>query len=327
MKNNSNEETLYEGIAGKGEKTIIDNTDGKSSDNNVDKANDVRNNVDSGSGSRFGRVATGLGFGILMGGAASYVSGKAMGQNFGSDISGIENDGEDTSDTNNSNETGAGETSVETTPETWSDGTLPVSETVTDNMSFSEAFSTARAEVGPGGVFEWRGNVYNTYYAEEWNSLSEGEKSDFVNHLRLEEIENDQEPSENDQNQDSDETVDVVTIDDDTNNDDEIDVLPVNDVQVEPEVEMLGVYHDEDMGMNIGGIMIYGEEVLFLDSDDDNVNFEYMAADINGDGVISEDEIMDISDYDVTVDSLRVDEMSYNDMPDYISDADVVDMV
>ena len=36
-----------------------------------------------------------------------------------------------------------------------------------DDQSFSEAFNTARAELGPGGVFSWHGNLYNTYTAEE----------------------------------------------------------------------------------------------------------------------------------------------------------------
>ena len=39
--------------------------------------------------------------------------------------------------------------------------------TVTDNMSFSEAFGAARAELGAGGVFEWNGNLYGTFYATE----------------------------------------------------------------------------------------------------------------------------------------------------------------
>lgn len=36
-----------------------------------------------------------------------------------------------------------------------------------DNMSFSEAFAQARAEMGPGHVFEWHGNIYTTDYREE----------------------------------------------------------------------------------------------------------------------------------------------------------------
>lgn len=45
--------------------------------------------------------------------------------------------------------------------------------TVEENISFSEAFAQARAEYGPGGFFEWKGNGYNTYYKEELESLSD----------------------------------------------------------------------------------------------------------------------------------------------------------
>lgn len=38
---------------------------------------------------------------------------------------------------------------------------------VNDDMSFGEAFASARAAYGSGGVFEWRGNTYNTYTREE----------------------------------------------------------------------------------------------------------------------------------------------------------------
>ena len=44
---------------------------------------------------------------------------------------------------------------------------------VDDNVSFATAFADARAQVGPGGAFEWRGHVYNTFYEEEWNSMSD----------------------------------------------------------------------------------------------------------------------------------------------------------
>ncbi len=36
-----------------------------------------------------------------------------------------------------------------------------------DNMTFGEAFAHARAEMGPGHVFEWHGNSYTTDYREE----------------------------------------------------------------------------------------------------------------------------------------------------------------
>lgn len=45
--------------------------------------------------------------------------------------------------------------------------TAPHASSPNDDMSFSDAFASAREEVGPGGVFMWHGNAYNTFYAEE----------------------------------------------------------------------------------------------------------------------------------------------------------------
>jgi predicted small secreted protein len=51
---------------------------------------------------------------------------------------------------------------------------------VTDEMSFDDAFKTARQEVGAGGYFEWNGNLYNTYYKEEWDNLSAKDREEYV---------------------------------------------------------------------------------------------------------------------------------------------------
>ena len=40
-----------------------------------------------------------------------------------------------------------------------------------DDMSFGEAFAAARAELGPGEVFEWRGAEFSTYTKEEWDEV------------------------------------------------------------------------------------------------------------------------------------------------------------
>ena len=57
---------------------------------------------------------------------------------------------------------------------------------VNDDMSFGEAFAAARAEVGPGGVFHWRGGIYNTYTADEWNAMSIEQKHDFAQQVKPE---------------------------------------------------------------------------------------------------------------------------------------------
>ena len=57
---------------------------------------------------------------------------------------------------------------------------------VSDDLSFGEAFEQARAEVGPGGVFHWHGGIYNTYSADEWNAMSVGQKHDFAEQVQPE---------------------------------------------------------------------------------------------------------------------------------------------
>lgn len=58
---------------------------------------------------------------------------------------------------------------------------VPIAQTVNDGMSFNEAFSTARQEVGPGGIFPWHQGTYGTYYINEWKGFSEEYRSAFSN--------------------------------------------------------------------------------------------------------------------------------------------------
>ena len=59
----------------------------------------------------------------------------------------------------------------------WSE--IPIATNVDDSMSFNEAFAAARHEVGAGGVFVWHGHAYNTYYAEEWSSMSQEDQNQY----------------------------------------------------------------------------------------------------------------------------------------------------
>ena len=67
----------------------------------------------------------------------------------------------------------------------WSDGDVEISDLNTDHMSFGEAFGAARADVGAGGAFVWKGQVFTTYTAEEWNNLPLEQQSDFENHFDM----------------------------------------------------------------------------------------------------------------------------------------------
>lgn len=60
---------------------------------------------------------------------------------------------------------------------------VPVAEGIEDQMSFDEAFGLARNELGAGGIFFWRGNVYGTYFEEEWEALSGDDRQAYWNAL------------------------------------------------------------------------------------------------------------------------------------------------
>lgn len=66
----------------------------------------------------------------------------------------------------------------------------PVTEISEQNISFGEAFKVARELCGPGGWFIWKGNIYNTYYKEEWQALSQDERNDYLASIEIENTQN-----------------------------------------------------------------------------------------------------------------------------------------
>jgi hypothetical protein len=61
----------------------------------------------------------------------------------------------------------------------------PVAEINDQNISFGEAFKFAREICGPGGWFIWKGNIYNTFYKEEWQNLSKAERNDYFASIEI----------------------------------------------------------------------------------------------------------------------------------------------
>ncbi len=45
--------------------------------------------------------------------------------------------------------------------------------------SFEEAFDQQRSSQGPGGIFEYNGKTYNTYFKEEWESMTTQQKQNY----------------------------------------------------------------------------------------------------------------------------------------------------
>lgn len=171
---------------------------------------------------------------------------------------------------------------------------------VSDDMSYAEAFSAARAEVGPGGVFEWRGQLYGTYYGNEWDAMSPEERDDFNHHFSWSHETTtsaaDSHMAEVDDDSDSIPEDDLLASVDD----DEIDPIPDGDIDSIPDgdlvpddddsipgddlipevdedvdlisdddIEILGVSHDESTGMTYGAMSVAGQEYLLIDVEDD----------------------------------------------------------
>ena len=117
-----------------------------------------------------------------------------------------------------------------------------------DGQSFAEAFADARQELGPGGVFEWNGNLYNTFYAEElnnmtpeqlseWSSLPDDEKIDYYHDVVEDDTDDDVDNiHDDDNNGDDDDNGDNDDIDDDDFDDD-----------TDHEIGMDDIDNDEDM--------------------------------------------------------------------------------
>jgi len=252
------------------------------------------------------KVAVGAGTGILLGAGATILSASAPLDHA---------------------ESGEGESEGGQHPE-WTDGEVPVASTVSDDMSFSEAFAAARTEVGSGGVFEWHGNIYSTFTEDEWNGMTAEQRDEYGSHFNwhsdgTHDTASSSNSSHSSHSATATEEVEVITANDNhgqtnqnhetTSNEVEVaDVTPAGNngtaeevavVDVQPEVEVLGVVHDSESGANIGGLVVDGQEVVLIDVDGDTT-FDVMGTDLNGDQQLSQNELVDISGQNITVNDL-----------------------
>ena len=246
------------------------------------ETSDNKDNAAKGEKPIWKKVAVGAGSGIFLGSAATLLSasaplGHAEGEN-------------------------AEEEGSETHPE-WTDGEVSVASSVSDDMSFSEAFTAARTEVGSGGVFEWHGNIYSTFTEDEWNGMTAEQIDEYGSHFSWHSDNSSTETASSTHSSTSSHSAHAT---------DEVEVSEVTQashteevavVDVAPEVEVLGVVHDEESGANIAGLAVDGQEVVLIDVNGDET-FDVMGADVNGDQQLSQDEIVDISGQNLTVNDL-----------------------
>ena len=205
---------------------------------------------------------------------------------------------------------------------------------VNDNMSFNEAFAAARSEVGAGGCFVWHGNVYGTYYASEWNAMSPAQRDEFVSQTTGVDTSHSHETYAHHSTSSHTHTEQHVTPEKEETGEEDmaVEILGVEQVQ-----------HEDGSVSNIGAASINGQAVYFIDVDGEDGEFELMATDINANGSLEENEITDISDQHMQVSQFQelaqasgngsgsgneVEEYyaSNDNLPDYVNDADPVDL-
>jgi hypothetical protein len=178
---------------------------------------------------------------------------------------------------------------------------------VDDGQSFKEAFDAARAEVGPGGVFRWHGNIYNTYTAEEWKAMSDEEK-----HLFAQRVSPAVSPSEIDTNQIAEasptEDVQIAEATSDTVKENFASATVVEDHEEataqavvadetdDDDVRVIG-YGDIDLAngrsVTVEELTINGQRVAVIDVDQDGVG-DIAMSDLNHNNRPDDGEIIDL---------------------------------
>jgi hypothetical protein len=181
--------------------------------------------------------------------------------------------------------------------------TAPIDNRNLDDLSFKDAFTSAREAIGQGGFFEWRGQYYNTYYAEEWAAMSQEERDLFADSLSNNpEFLNEPAPAER-----------VVSEQPST----EYEIAEITEVQVVSNQTGQGAAESGsayELDLNADGII----DAIGIDSDNSGV-LDILAIDSNGDDVIDTyiidsdgDELFDIVLVDEAQDGISQDDVIYS---------------
>lgn len=156
---------------------------------------------------------------------------------------------------------------------------------VDDDKAFAEAFADARAQVGPGGVFEWHGQVYGTFYKDEWDQMSAEERAEWQSKVDYNDLRDENEAQQYAQHQDTQAQEPVQNA----------NVHQTSQSQEqEPAVEIADIRKvDVDGNGQLDTVVELNNGVMFADLDHNGVA-DVAAADVNGDGMISNDEVADV---------------------------------
>ena len=186
-----------------------------------------------------------------------------------------------------------------------------------DDLSFHDAFDAARAQLGPGGIFSWHGNLYNTYTADEWQAMSDDDKDQFAEEVNPEispeDIDTD-EIAENESAQDED--TDVTVAEDATTNEPELATASEPSVESDDDdVRVVGfgeVQLANGQNVTVQELDYNGQRVAVIDLDQDGTP-DVAMSDLNNNRQMDEGEVIDLH----TAEALTFtnDEETLNDIP------------
>ena len=197
--------------------------------------------------------------------------------------------------------------------------TVPVAHNIDETMSFSEAFAAARAEVGAGGVFTWHGNVYSTYYENEWNNMSATERNEFASAVRHTDY----------QTEHLHESSNDLHYQEVVHEEGEVHVLGQETIETE-DGQLINVARVEVDG-HYGEIYDFDNDgqpdAALIDLNDDG-KADIAMVDNNGNGVIEQDEVYQITPNGmIAMNDPSPEDVLYDGLPDYTNDADVSGLV
>lgn len=160
------------------------------------------------------------------------------------------------------------------------DSEVVMASSVSEGMTFSKAFATAREEVGAGGAFEWHGNVYSTYTVDEWDNMTPEEKNEYRRHFNWggQDFDDDTLAATSESCIEVDEDIEFAEVEDqDSDIAEECGELNPEIVAANSEVKVLCVVND-DTGVDIAGEVDDEQEHImigqFENSYDDNLYTE-----------------------------------------------------
>lgn len=165
---------------------------------------------------------------------------------------------------------------------------------VDDALSFDAAFAAARQQVGAGGLFEWHGKVYGTYYKQEWDTMSQEARSQWQSKVDYADVTDEPINADSHGHSAPTNTHKSVDIADDATS--EISTVVADEADNEVHVVGIAVKDNGQGGMaTLAGIQIGDETAIVVDLETDGT-IDIIGVDSNNNGTYEQGEWHDASE-------------------------------